>query len=74
MDTITNMDELGDGVLSLAGVELEETTEEISGDLDDPANSIDHVAEDDELTIREDELGDGKVVVTVIQNAQRGLR
>lgn len=74
MDTITNMDELGAGVLSLEPVELEETTEEISGDLGDPANSIDHAAEDDELTIREDELGDGRVSVTVIQNAERGLR
>ena len=32
MDTTTNMDELGPGVLDLEPVELEETDEDISGD------------------------------------------
>jgi hypothetical protein len=74
MDTITNMDELGMGVLELEPIDLEETDEDITGDPNDPIDPVDHDGEDDELTIREEDAGDGRVAVTVIQQLEKGRR
>lgn len=74
MDTTTNMDELGTGVLDIEPVDLEETDEDISGEPDHRPDAVDHDGEDDELTMREDDAGDGRVAVTVIQQMEKGRR
>ena len=74
MNPNTNMDELGTGVLELEPVDVEETDDDISGDPDDPIDPVDHDGEDDELTMREEDAGDGMVAVTVIQQMEKGRR
>jgi hypothetical protein len=73
MDT-SNMDELGTGVLELEPMDLEETDEDITGDPNEPIDPVDHDGEDDELTMREEDAGDGRVAVTVIQQLEKGRR
>lgn len=57
---------LGVGVRDLEPVDLIETDEDPTGDPGDPVDPVDHDGEDDELTIREDDVMPGQVAVTVI--------